>query len=74
MQQIADWLKKLDMWSSGSPPSRARPAIRTGAGRACALVEIQIVDRKAFALHCPVFRILIDRGAVAPVERFAVEF
>lgn len=27
-----------------------------------------------FALHCPIMRIPIDHGAVAPVERFAIEF
>jgi hypothetical protein len=37
--------------------------IRTG-NRPCQVV----------ALHCPIMRIPIDQGAVAPVERFAVEF
>lgn len=37
-------------------------------------LDIQMVGRKAFALHCPIMPILIDWGAVAPVERFAVEF
>jgi hypothetical protein len=46
---------------------------RTRAGRDGA-IDIKIVGPEAFALNCPILRILIDRGAVAPVERFAVEF
>jgi hypothetical protein len=37
-------------------------------------IRESMVGRKAFALHRPIIPILIDRGAVAPVERFAVEF